>query len=209
MSDFRKQANEAADTFDQMEAALADVHAYADTLERLLETAGVKAPLPPPPPLKVYPTINDIEWEQWPDTDDTWSRFPEWRMRLGLFNKQAKAAGRHLPWRNVIVEQYGELSNIEVRRGSGVQDDYELIINRRCLDVVGKIKPMWVQSGDDGFESDAGDKERLARNYQGKLNQPLTFWRKDYQQYAEILAAARPDLVGDWEASRFDLAPTP
>lgn len=185
----------------QMETQLEESRAYGQKLERLLADAGVEAPLPPPDALKVFPDIGSIEWERWPDTADTWARFPDHYMRVaaGLWSNEAREKGFHLPWRNVIVEKYGNLTNIEVRRGGGGRNspDFVRMIAARELDVTGPFQVALVQPGDDNRETDVHDREALAANYQGGINQALSTWLvyPEYAPYAKILAAARPDLL--------------
>lgn len=189
-----------------LEAALADAQAYSQSLERVLAAAGLESPMAPPPPLKVFSKLEDVVWEQWPDTPDTWKRFPDHRMQYQMMGNRGKVpVERFLPYRNVIVEGYGELRRFDGKSSP----DPVLILQHRVLDVTAKELVARVQADDDSFESDVSDWEFLAKNYQGGLRIALSSWKfwPQFAPYGEMLAEARPDLVIDPKSNRIRLTP--
>lgn len=137
--------------------------------------ARLNASKPEPEALKVYDSADEIVWERGPHTANSYA------LQQFFGNKHDMR-----PWKNVIVKGIGQV----YWNGSNKQqmDDWYAIAHHRVLDVTADPWVSVIQEGDDAFESDREDMEKLVREYSGGLRQNLSNWSR-HQLGAELLQA--------------------
>jgi hypothetical protein len=196
-----------------------NLKAHVAALEAKL---GIKEPSPEAP-LKHFATLEELEaagesaWEKWPDEPATWRR-PEFRqiamtMQAGGFNERYRAAGHHLPYRNVIVDELaaevrrmgGTGWDAERKRGGNANEDITNLANLRLLN---SINPIWmalVQQDDDNWEGDKKDQLEFVAWYAGRVKEGKAGLRHStkrwelYSQFSDHLKVFRDVYGGDYD----------
>lgn len=115
-----------------------------------------------PEPLKVYDRVEDIIWERGQHTANSYAL-------QQFFGKKHDLR----PWKQVIVKDVGQVYR---SGGNQVMPDWYAIAHHRVLDVTANPWVCLVQEGDDAWESDRDDMERLVREYRGGLRHHINTW---------------------------------